>query len=409
MHISGLVPPELFPAMRQQPSYVDIMACLDGLRASQSDPLALDDERGEQVWDCATPRDEIEALQAASVHEVQRYANAVSRYLNSIIMNDLSWLPDEEEREAVWTAASRRIAERCGRTAMGDITRRWPLPLPAEETGSLASPGASDSDSDGASEPNRPVQVDLVIKEPALVGDSLGFKTWGTSYAMARMLPALAHAPGLRHLQPLLRQGLPVLELGAGTGLLGLAAAALWRADVVLSDLATIVPNLAANVERNSKIIQARGGRARAGVLQWGASRDQNDARTGTVVVDTDLFPQDHQFPLVLVADPIYDEEHPALLASAIDAQLALADEDDDDDDGDGGGSKNKSPRAVVMVPLRDRQTETMAAMFVAKMAERKLVPVDEGEIAGQDSDWATGGAGVGCEFTCSWWVFHRA
>lgn len=377
--------------MRQQPSYAEIMTCLDGLRASKSDPLALDNGSGEEVWDCATPRDEIEALQAASAHEVQRYANAVTRYLSSIVMNELSWLPDEEEREALWAAASHRIAERCGRTAMGDITRRWPLPLPADET------SRESEDSDGP-EPNRPMQINLVIKEPALVGDSLGFKTWGTSYAMARMLPELAHSPGLRHLQPLLRQGLPVLELGAGTGLLGLAAAALWRADVVLSDLATIVPNLAANVERNAKIIQARGGRARAGVLQWGASRDENDDSVGLVVVDTELFPQDHQFPLILVADPIYDEEHPALLASAINAQLALPSEGDD----------NKSPRAVVMVPLRDRQTEKMAAMFVAEMAERKLVPVDEGEIAGQDGDWESGGAGVGCEFTCSWWVFHR-
>ncbi|KAL1903601.1 Protein-lysine N-methyltransferase rrg1 [Sporothrix stenoceras] len=394
MHIPGLMEPEHFPAMRQQPSYAEIMACLDGLRASKSDPLAFEDDDGEQVWDCATPRDEIEALQAASAHEVQRYANAVSRYLNSIIMNDLSWLPDEEERENLWTVASRRIAERCGRTAMGDITRRWPLPLPAEETQG----NDSSEDSDDFSVPNRPVQVDLVIKEPALVGDSLGFKTWGTSYAMARMLPELAHSKGLRHLQPFLRQGLPVLELGAGTGLLGLAAAALWRADVVLTDLATIVPNLTANVERNSKIIQARGGSARAGVLQWGSTREENNESEGVFVVDTELFPEDHQFPLVLVADPIYDEEHPALLASAIDAQLALPSEGDD----------TKSPRAVVMVPLRDRMTEKMAAMFVAEMAERKLMPVDEGEIAGQDSDWESGGAGVGCEFTCSWWVFHR-
>ncbi|CAK7227242.1 Protein-lysine N-methyltransferase rrg1 [Sporothrix bragantina] len=388
MHIQGLMPPELFPAMRQQPSFADIMACLNNLRVSKSDPMAVDDNNDDNVWDCATPRDEIEAHQAASAHEVQRYANAVSRYLGTIIMSDLAWLPDEDDRETLWATASRCIAERCGRTAMGDITRRWPL---------------STEEDEGAG------QIDLIIKEPALVGDSLGFKTWGTSYAMARMLPALAHTAGLRHLQPLLRQGLPVLELGGGTGLLGLAAAALWRADVVLSDLATIVPNLAANVERNSKIIQARGGRARAGVLQWGASRTENDAEAGVVVVDTELFPEDHQFPLVLVADPIYDEEHPALLASAIDAQMAL-EVKGSDDDGNTNTKETVSPRAVVMVPLRDRQTEKMAAMFVSEMAERKLVPIDEGEIAGQDSDWGngSGGGAVACEFTCSWWVFHR-
>ncbi|CAK7242586.1 MAG: Protein-lysine N-methyltransferase rrg1 [Sporothrix thermara] len=397
-----LTPPELFPAMRQQPSFADIMACLDSLKTSKGDPMAVDDDNGnDSVWDCATPRDEIEAHQAASALEVQRHANAVSRYLGSIVMSDLAWLPNEDDREALWAAASRRIAERCGRTAMGDITRRWPL-----STASAAS-GAEDA-AEGEAAPGQ--QIDLVLKEPALVGDSLGFKTWGTSYAMARMLPALATTPGLRHLQPLLRQGLPVLELGAGTGLLGLAAAALWRADVVLSDLATIVPNLAANVERNSKLIQARGGRARAGVLQWGASRSENDVEAGVVAVDTDLFPADHAFPLIIVADPIYDEEHPALLASAIDAQLALEPKEDGDhacDHDNTTDTHTASPRAVVMVPLRDRQTEKMAAMFVAEMAQRGLVPVDEGEIAGQDSDWGGNGA-VACEFTCSWWVFGR-
>ncbi|CAK7565183.1 MAG: Protein-lysine N-methyltransferase rrg1 [Sporothrix epigloea] len=398
MHIRDYVPPDRFPAMRQQPSFTDIMACLDSLRASNSNSVAIDNNSNDNVWDCATPRDEIEAHQAASAHELQRYANAVSRYLSSIVMSDLAWLSDEDDREALWAAASRRIAERCGRMAMGDITRRWPLSTVSE----------TDKFSDDA-----PAQIDLIIKEPALVGDSLGFKTWGTSYAMARMLPALVNKPSLRHLQPMLRQGLiPVLELGAGTGLLGLAAAALWRADVVLSDLAIIVPNLAVNVERNSKIVQARGGRARAGVLQWGASRIENDAEAGVLVVDTSLFPEDHQFPLVLAADPIYDDEHPALLASAIDAQLALNVQHCANGvvGNEVADKRDASPRAVVMVPLRDQRTREMAAMFVSEMAKRRLVPLDEGEIAGQDSDWGhDGGDGtVACDFTCSWWVFHR-
>ncbi len=402
MLVDSISPTERFPPMRQQPSFAEIMACLDELRASKS--AAGDGEEG-AVWDCAVPRDEIEACQALSALEVQRYTSAIARYLSSIVMSDLAWLPDEDDREALWTAASRRIAERCGRTAIGDITRRWPLPLEDGRTTATA--------------------VDLIIKEPALVGDDcIGFKTWGTAYAMARLLPALAASPAMRGLQPMLLHddldlgpssagggGLPVLELGAGTGLLGLAAAALWRADVVLSDLAAIVPNLAANVERNAAAIaQACGGRpgcgrVRAGVLQWGASRDD-----GPEAVDPLLFPRDHQFPLVLAADPVYDEEHPALLARAIDAQLLVA--------GDGSGPKleagivSEDARAIVMVPLRDRQTEKMAAQLVAEMAKCGLVPIHAGEIAGQDSDWGSGGgdggAGPGCEFMCSWWVFRR-
>ena len=407
MDIHGVIPPDQFPPMRQQPSYARIMACLNSLRASKTDSLQDDNEDGwtdgDDVWDCATPRDEIEASLAANSLYVQRYANAISRYLNSIIMSDLGWLPSEDDRESLYTVASRRIAERCGRTAMGDITRRWPLVVDDDD----------DDDDDGNVPPQRK-KVNLIIKEPALTGDSLGFKTWGTSYAMAQMLPALIKTPGLCHLeQPIRQEGLPVLELGAGTGLLGLAAAVLWRANVVLTDLATITPNLAANVQRNARSIAARNGadgkgghaRARAGVLQWGASRDDHDPETtGVDVIDPDLFPQDHMFPLILVADPIYDEEHPALLASAIDANLAL-----EDDGGNAGG--RLAPRAVVMVPLRDKKTEDMAAMFVAAMADRRLIPIDEGGISGQDSDWASGGGkgvGAGSDFTCSWWIFHR-
>lgn len=40
----------------------------------------------------------------------------VAIYLSSIVGNPLQWLDDDDQREQVWEEASRRLAERCGRT-----------------------------------------------------------------------------------------------------------------------------------------------------------------------------------------------------------------------------------------------------------------------------------------------------
>lgn len=137
---------------------------------------------------------------------------------------------------------------------MGEIIRCWPL----------------ESDAYPAFE--------LTIKEPPLTGDSLGLKTWGSSYLLAQMLHTFASG-SLAHLISHPQQGssIQVLELGSGTGLLGLAAATIWRTHVVLSDLPSIMPNLASNVEQNRPVIEAFGGSVDAGALTWGGEEHESD------------------------------------------------------------------------------------------------------------------------------------
>ena len=119
---------------------------------------------------------------------------------------------------------------------------------------------------------------DLTIREPPITGESLGLKTWGSSYVLAKLLPRLA----TESLQTLLgAQRVPdlqILELGSGTGLLGLAAACFWQTRVTLTDVPTILPNLTFNVEANRPLVESMGGNVEAATLTWG-NRDETDVR----------------------------------------------------------------------------------------------------------------------------------
>jgi Lysine methyltransferase len=148
--------------------------------------------------------------------------------------------------------------------AMPEMTRTWIVPASADLP-----------------------EIRFDIREPPLTGDNLGLKTWGTSYVIAKKLEdfgiqSLDHlftksrsasaSPSIRTLHPERK----VLELGAGTGLVGVAAGALWGADVYLTDLADIADNLLFNIDKNAVTVKEFGGNISGGVLDW---REPDKAR----------------------------------------------------------------------------------------------------------------------------------
>lgn len=221
----------------------------------------------------------------------------------------------------------------------------------------------------------------LTLHEPSLTSDNLGMKTWVSSYLLSRRLHRLLESPpelvptGSTEPSPASRQHKPLraLELGAGTGLVGLSFAALRgkSATVHLTDLPEIVPNLAHNAALNVELLSKTGASVTTGVLDWSVS-------------PTPLPTAEERFDVILAADSLYSPSHPKLLVDTIGPWL----------------SRGLDARVVVEMPLRDAYLPQVQE-FRDRMADLGLAVVEEGEEVGYD-DWesADGGAvAVKC-----WW-----
>ncbi|ATZ49825.1 Bcefm2 [Botrytis cinerea B05.10] len=364
-----------FPQLYKRPSFLELLQVLELLKLPPPS------------WDSESRRS-----------QESEDAQGISRYLTKIIGSELDWLSIgvseeewEQQCETIHELASKRLAERCGRSAMPEMIRTWTIPT------------SGDSE-------------DLAIElcEPPLTGDSLGLKTWGTSFVMAKKLEELGNLyfsgvlpssdltgqkiatsqngqtvesestveiqltmgydetlngntringntvilgetmmasepsvergvmhQGVSSRQDVYNEG-KILELGSGTGLLGLTAAMLWNKTTILTDLPDIVPNLDVNLKRNG-FGHTSETKVSAEILDW------SDAEHSVVFSHS---PND-KFEMILVADPFYDSHHPPLLAGVIPKFL----------------KNSQDSRVLVSVPLRDNATKAMKDNFEELMS----------------------------------------
>lgn len=208
--------------------------------------------------------------------------------------------------------------------------------------------------------------VSITLREPSLIADNLGHKTWLASYLLAKRLPKLASYV------PALEISGQVIELGAGTGLVGLAIAAVFDVHVHLTDLPAIVPNLLANVTANSlNIIK---GSTSVGELDWSNSPD--------------CCSEEHEaYDVVVAADPLYSPQHPAWLVATIDHVL----------------KRDLAARVVIELPLRQAYAPEISELK-SRMAESGLVMLVQGTERGFE-DWEDNQRGnEKTEVEC-WWA----
>lgn len=207
----------------------------------------------------------------------------------------------------------------------------------------------------------------IKIHEPALTSDNLGLKTWASSYMLAKRLSSFDLE---------IAEDKKILELGSGTGLVGIAAAHILRAPIVLTDLPEIVPNLQSNAQLNVKSIEAWKGGVETAVLDWSEPRALQ--LESTAVMPT-------CFPIILAADSIYGPDHPAMLVRTIKVWL----------------SPSAEARVIVEFPLRDCYAPQLSD-FRQRMENIGLYIIDQGEEIGYD-DWVSGIDDRPAEVEC-WW-----
>jgi hypothetical protein len=161
-------------------------------------------------------------------------------------------------------------------------------------------------------------QVDVVlpvhITAPDVKAENLPLSTWTASVVLAKELHKFDFFPATSSRPENDGLSIPVLELGAGTGLVGLSAACLWKRTAILTDLAPIVPGLDANIALNKDNIAKFGGSAGCGSLDWSAPA----SLTLNSADDLQIILSSRKARVVLAADTIYDSDHPELLTNAI-------------------------------------------------------------------------------------------
>lgn len=212
--------------------------------------------------------------------------------------------------------------------------------------------------------------VEIKITEPNLRADNLHLTTWPSSLIMASVLHTLAI--DLNNLAEI-----EVLELGAGTGLVGLTACLLWQKQIILTDLPPILPGLEANININVAVLKESAGSIQCGSLDW--------SHPETLVLESgkSFTAAQTKASIILAADTVYSEEHPELLSRAILTWLA----------------PGPNSRAIITCALRVAYLDFIRELW--ELLERGgLETIQDGQQKGIEEDWDD-------ECLCEWSVWR--
>ncbi|KAJ1966837.1 hypothetical protein H4R35_006885 [Dimargaris xerosporica] len=225
----------------------------------------------------------------------------------------------KDSAHRVMRLASETIANLCGKTASGPVTRQFSI-----------------------------CGVTIAIREPAFAEVDLGYKTWGASFLLADLI--IRGAIDIK--------GKRVLELGAGTGLGGLACAMQGARHVCLTDYHDkIIHNLNHNLALNNVQFITT-----ATCLDWGwFASDAKMVECQALIRAAGLFAE--PFDVIVAADVIYELEHTRWIARLVRhvlqarLQSSLA-------------TSAEEPAFYIMSPLRHSHSQEMTAWNLAMAQE---------------------------------------
>lgn len=225
--------------------------------------------------------------------------------------------------------------------------------------------------------------INIEIAEPAnLKAEGLSFSTWGAAFLLSNLIHKLKLSHTLRNSRdgPHRHDQFDILEIGAGTGLSGIAAAALWRSNAVLTDLPPILPGLQANIDLNQRLLQSRSASVSCGSLDW---NEPSTIRIGPnqIVQPGGQGDGGYSKPsIILAADTFYDPSHAPLVVNTIKTWLAP-----------GTGST-----AIVCYPLRFAYIDCIREFWELMEADglgcvqegRDMGKEEWNEVSGTEFEW---------------------
>ena len=150
----------------------------------------------------------------------------------------------------------------------------------------------------------RSIQSTVVIRQ--LPSEGLSFQLWPAATALVSLLDSHRSHPSASPLSAALSAApaggaIRILELGSGTGIVGIVAAATLGGNVTLTDLPHVVPNLQFNADANREIVGSTGGSVTVAALRWGHADDVAAiGRDFDVVLASDVVYHDHLYEPLL-------------------------------------------------------------------------------------------------------------
>ncbi|CAH8316791.1 unnamed protein product [Eruca vesicaria subsp. sativa] len=160
---------------------------------------------------------------------------------------------------------------------------------------------------DGASELQHynisSLQSTVVIRQ--LTSQGLSFQLWPAASTLVSLLDNHRRDPTTSPLASTLSSTSPtmnILELGSGTGVVGIAAAITLSANVTVTDLPHVLENLRFNADANAETVARFGGEVHVAPLRWGEDGDVEVVmgRGVDLVVASDVVYHDHLYEPLL-------------------------------------------------------------------------------------------------------------